>query len=270
MTFLGILINSLEMTLEITEDRREELKHLLQEWLSKKSTTLKEIQSLLGKLSFVCSTVRSGRIFLSRIIQQISNMPVRGRKRLTKDFRMDVSWWCSFMDKFNGKSMIPTDWSHPDEVFSRDALLKMCGGWLKPDFFKAHFPEHYKKVQNIHINEFELLAILVALRVWSSRIKNQNLLAYSDNQCTVEIINTGKAKNKFAQRCLWEIVWILASNNACLKLVHISSECNRIPDILSCWWEGQEQQQRYQVFTAGIKTVETLIEPELFNIWHKW
>ena len=57
MVFLGILVDALRMMLEITPERRQEIIALLDEWSDKKTTTLRDIQVLVGKLSFVCSTV---------------------------------------------------------------------------------------------------------------------------------------------------------------------------------------------------------------------
>ena len=62
--FLGILFNTITLTLEITQDRLDEILELLNTWTSKKSATLKELQSLLGKLNFAASTICAGRVFV--------------------------------------------------------------------------------------------------------------------------------------------------------------------------------------------------------------
>ena len=58
--FLGILYNTISMTMELTGERRAELQRLIKHWIEKDSATLKEIQQILGKLNFACSTVRAG------------------------------------------------------------------------------------------------------------------------------------------------------------------------------------------------------------------
>ena len=68
MTFIGGLFNTETMTIEITEDRLNELRLLLS-WLNREKASLKDIQSLLGKLNFVAACVRPGRIFISRMIK---------------------------------------------------------------------------------------------------------------------------------------------------------------------------------------------------------
>ena len=271
MIFLGILINTILMTLEIMAERREELAAILKDWTVKKSATLKEIQSLLGKLNFVCTTVRAGRVFITRIIEEIKGFPRNGRRRLSTQIRKDINWWRLFMTQFDGITIIPEPtWCRPDEVIATDASLIMGGGWSRPNYFKTVYPEWLKNKPDVSINELELITVVVALKLWGRRVKNANILAYCDNQSSVDIVNSGKARNKFAQSCLRETVFLLAHNNAVLKLVYLSSESNRIPDALSRWWMGHEQQQRFRKLTHHIDTKEDIVNRELFRFTHDW
>ena len=77
--FLGILFNTLAMTMQITKERLDEIKALLNEWEKKRMMTLRELQSLLGKLNFATSTVRAGRVFLARIINETKGFPMNGK-----------------------------------------------------------------------------------------------------------------------------------------------------------------------------------------------
>ena len=69
MTFIGILFNTEKMTLEVTPERLVEIRSLLTVWLNKETASIKEIQSLLGKLNFIAACVRPGRIFISRMLK---------------------------------------------------------------------------------------------------------------------------------------------------------------------------------------------------------
>ena len=64
MVFLGVLFNTVTMTVEVTPQRLVEIRSLVEQWLEKESATLKEVQSLLGKLNFVGACVRPSRIFV--------------------------------------------------------------------------------------------------------------------------------------------------------------------------------------------------------------
>ena len=65
MTFIGVLFNSQDLTLSVTPERVKEILELVNIWLLKSTATLKEQQSLIGKLSFIASCVHSSRIFIA-------------------------------------------------------------------------------------------------------------------------------------------------------------------------------------------------------------
>ena len=53
MTFISIVFNTEKMTMGVTPGRLHEIQLLLQTLLGKETASLKEIQSLLGKLNFI-------------------------------------------------------------------------------------------------------------------------------------------------------------------------------------------------------------------------
>ena len=61
MLCLGIWIDTLNMSLSVPSFRVTELQRELERWLTKSKFTRREIQQLLGKLSFVSACVRPGR-----------------------------------------------------------------------------------------------------------------------------------------------------------------------------------------------------------------
>ena len=67
VTCLGVLFDTINFTMSVTPDRLLELQtDLLPTWITKKSATKTELQSLIGKLAFVSKCVRPGRLFLTR------------------------------------------------------------------------------------------------------------------------------------------------------------------------------------------------------------
>ena len=68
MVFLGILVDTISCTLSITRDRLDEISALVEDWLGRSRCSFKDLQSLLGKLHFVSSCVRPGRLFVSRLL----------------------------------------------------------------------------------------------------------------------------------------------------------------------------------------------------------
>ena len=129
MVFLGIQVNILEMTLSIPEDKWLELKQELSVWLTLEKASLKEVQKLTGLLNFACRCVRSGRVYLSRILNFLRTLPKFGKRQVPQSVREDVKWWLEFAHNFNGVTLIPEhDWSLPDAKVSSDSCLSGGGG----------------------------------------------------------------------------------------------------------------------------------------------
>ena len=62
MVFIGVLFDSETLTLLVTQERLEEIKRLIEAWLNFESATVKQLQSLIGKLNFVAHCVKPSRI----------------------------------------------------------------------------------------------------------------------------------------------------------------------------------------------------------------
>ena len=154
------------------------------------------------------------------------------------------------MTDFNGVAIIPMEnWIAPDIIFSTDASLESAGGWSNGEFFKQDFPQWIKNQSNVSINELEMVALLIGLKCWIRKGRNCNFLIYCDNKVTVEVLNAGKAKNKFSQACLQEACYITAKNNAVMKVVHLEGSLNRIPDCLSRWNKGGKYKKLFAKLT---------------------
>ena len=65
---MGIIPDSHAMEARLPEDKIERIKTALNEFRSRRSTTLQELQSLIGTLNFACKVISPGRPFLQRMI----------------------------------------------------------------------------------------------------------------------------------------------------------------------------------------------------------
>ena len=106
MDFLGNTVDSEKLTLEVSQDRKQELMHLLKKWVVKQYCTKKQLQSLIGKLSFITNCVQAGKIFISRMIQNLCDMPETGYVKVNEQTIKDVKWWIKFLPTFDGVSIL--------------------------------------------------------------------------------------------------------------------------------------------------------------------
>ena len=66
--FMGNILDSYAMEARLPEDKIQRIKTTFSEFRSKRSTTLQELQSLIGTLNFACKVICPGRTFLQRMI----------------------------------------------------------------------------------------------------------------------------------------------------------------------------------------------------------
>jgi hypothetical protein len=234
MEFLGVLFDVNTMTMSVTPQRVNEILELVDWWLGKHKATKQQLQSLIGKLQFVAKCVRAGRIFISRLLLILPSLK-RSHHRfyVNSQFKKDLIWWRTFLNHFNGVTIIPDMvWSAPDALLSTDACLSSLGGWSGKHYFSRLFPD-YILAQDYHISILELYAIVIALKLWAPIVTNSRVQVYCDNSASVFVINTGRTKDKVMLALIREIAYLCATNNCQLRALHISGSNNRLADLMS-------------------------------------
>ena len=108
ITYLGILIDSTDLTIKVPHDKRTEIIDTLNTWSYRKKCTKRELLSLIGKLSFICKVIRPGRMFLRRLITLSTSVKqLHHHISLNKEARADIQWWIQNLPHLNQKSIIP-------------------------------------------------------------------------------------------------------------------------------------------------------------------
>ncbi|KAI8503309.1 hypothetical protein Bbelb_191300 [Branchiostoma belcheri] len=253
IVFLGRTVDSIRMTIEVTPERLSDTLAELDRWRVKTSVRRHEVESLLGKLHFLGSCVRPGRLFVSRMILLLRRYSDR-HQRLSIDceFRKDLLWWSTFLPCYNGVSLIPrTGWTEPDAVFSSDACLTGCGGFLHStgEYFHATFPPSVL-ASNPCINSLELLSILVCARLWGKHWAGSRIVVMCDNEASVTVLNSGRSRSPFLQTCLRNLWLCAAVGQFELRAIHIPGLENRLADHLSRWTSSKYHQNEFLRLSA--------------------
>ena len=97
----------------------------------KKSCSMKELESLVGKLAHASQVVQSGKTFMRRMFELNA---VRGRSqsmvRLNCGFKSDIMWWATFLETWNGVSMKePGSGQATVEIWTDASGGWGCGAW---------------------------------------------------------------------------------------------------------------------------------------------
>ena len=141
MIFLGVLFNSVTMTMEVTPDRLEQILSELSKWDHKVFASKCEIQQLIGKLQFIAKCVKPGRLFIARMLDTLRSISHNQDKiRLSTEFRADVFWWQKFVECYNGVSIIgDIHFSKPGGIFKTDACLVVAAEFATMNAFRGNF-----------------------------------------------------------------------------------------------------------------------------------
>jgi hypothetical protein len=273
MTFLGVLFNTETMTMEITPNRLIEIRSLVKVWLNKKVATLKELQSLLGKLNFIGACVKPSRIFVARLLnwlRQLYGADKKIKHRIPDEVKKDLLWWNEFLPKYNGISLLYLGpWCEPDTILSCDACLEGCGGFWEGNYFHALFPSEILSF-NLHIGALEMLALVLCLHLWASNFRHSRIVILCDNLSTCIAINSGKAKCPFLQKYIREICFISAVYEFEIKAQHISSSENRLADHLSRFEQGEFHRNEFFSLTKNYRLKEFSVKSTDFDILNPW
>ena len=135
--------------------------------------------------------VRAGRVFIARLINELSGFPQHDWQKLTTEMKKDIVWWRHFIQHYNGISILwLTDTQVVDVVMAMDSSLIGTGAICNNEFFHTKYPliicQKYTNIAHL-----ELLAIILAIKTWASEIHGKVLHLSCDNQACVEIVNSG-------------------------------------------------------------------------------
>jgi hypothetical protein len=94
MEFLGIICDTDKLVLEIPDDKLKDIHRILLCWINKEFAKLKEIQSLVGKLNFIASCVKPGRIYMSRLLNWLRDVYGQSSNISVPTLvQKDIKWW---------------------------------------------------------------------------------------------------------------------------------------------------------------------------------
>ena len=154
LVFMGIEIDTVEGVMRLPSEKLQRLQLEIQRWMERKSTTKRELLSLIGQLQHACCVVRPGRSFLRRMIA-LSTVPkeLHHRVRLSKEFRSDLRWWGMFIAEWNGVGMLSSVvCANPCAVVTSDALGSWgCGAFSNSgEWFQVECPTCWQALHAYH------------------------------------------------------------------------------------------------------------------------
>ena len=229
----GLEVCSVAMEVRLPQDKVQKALQLLHICANKRTIKLKQLQSLIGTLSFATKAVVAGRTFLRRLINLTIGVNNSSHHiNVNSQARLDIKAWQEFLLKFNGRRLISSQvWSTSvDFKFFSDAsgmgYAAICGHkWIQ-----GSFPESWRQV-NIAVKE--LLPITLAFRLWHSMFSNKNIVFHVDNMAVVMVLQSQTSREPNIMKLLRPMVVQSMLSNIQFYAQHIIGKHNLIPDLLS-------------------------------------
>ena len=256
MVFLGIEVNTILLTLTIPKEKWQEILNILKLWETKLWATRNQVQKLCGLLNFACRCVRSGRVYLSRILNYLRSFKSEKPQKVTDQVKQDVKWWIDFAPRYNRVSlMLENTWSEPDEIISSDSCLIGGGALTCNNFVQWSYPNIIKHKQ-YNINKLECLMVVVAIKLLGKDLTRKRIIANCDNLVSVLAINSGSSRDPIIQKCLRELHAVTAIVDCEIRAKFIKGSTNRIPDSLSRWDLDKKYRKDFWEQTACMKLTQ--------------
>lgn len=237
ITFLGIKLNTLSMTISLPKEKIDDLYKLLRSTEKRIKLTKRDLQVLAGKLNFATQCIYGGSFFLRRIHDEIARLRRPWHKvRVNTDILEDVRWWIAFLESFNG-TMEMID-PRPTTPLYTDACTLAAGAVYENKF--AYVPwQNWPHTSHLHINVKETLAIEMALRRWALELRNRKAVIHCDNRTAVANLNRKTSRNPTIMSSLRRMFWLSAKYNFRIQAVFIPGVSNGLADAVSRLHEGE-------------------------------
>ena len=227
--WLGIIINSVDMSLSIPDGKLAEVLDTVKACAGKRSIHRRKYESLLGKLMHIAKCVQPARAFMSRLLQALRESQGWFVK-VTPAIRADLAWFTEFAEHWNGTAIIPPD--NPSIFIQVDASLTGIGGTDGHRAYSGRVAQDDDPARDI--NELEAINVIVALHTFLSQAhKGQHILVEWDNLATVQAIKWGRARNEVLAECARMAWMVQAVLDVSISFTHIAGVNNDTADALS-------------------------------------
>jgi hypothetical protein len=235
----GIQLDTVRMIMSVTIERKAAAVQLIKKVLQQKTISRRKMQSLCGKLAFLCRAVPVGRVFMNRALA-VLRLAQNNKISVSSEMRKDLDWWLRFLPEWQGTAAIPTrDWTAQTTIkFNTDASTGQGMGAVFGKQWVSHMwsPDELKLAQReekLSAPFLELAAIAIAIDVWGSTWSGERVTVFCDCMPVVAILNKGSSRSDAMVALLRSITSIAIHHNFEIRAAHVPGRDNLHCDLLS-------------------------------------
>jgi len=262
LIFLGLQIDSVEQTVSVPQEKLKKCTEKVENALACKEMPLRDLQSLIGSLSFICKAISPGRAFLRRLIDLTCGVKSPCFKiPLSVGAKSDLKMWLIFLRDYNGISIIPDQaWFGEEDLHLFTDACKSIGfgGFFRGKWFQGKWPKSCVKYS---IAWMEFFPIVVAVVLWGNTLRGKRVVLRTDNQSVVDIINKQTSRCPSIMKLVRFFVLQCMKCNLAFCARHIPGKNNKVADALSRF-----QMERFREEAPGAELRETRIPQFLWDL----
>ena len=268
MVFLGVLFDTIQMTMSVPAEKIQELRVELDHWVKKTTAVRRDLQSILGKLFWVSRMVRHSRPFMSRLLQQLRDLKdIADTKRmpLSQEAKKDLIWWSTYLRTFNGINLIINSednfqsleqlMSSPFKVYAGDATLWGGGGWYRDEYWSRAFPTFLKNPKiPVHIKEFWVL--VASCWIWGDDWSGGAVYLFCDNDSVCDSISYQRPRDPDLSSLLREFLYVVCLKKFAPIIRKIDTKSNYLADHISRRYDHESAENLFHsVGRPGMKRI---------------
>ena len=229
ITFLGVELNSLDMSIRLPPEKVVKFKSMLKDFKQRKRISRKQLEKLCGKLSWAASVVKAGRCYLRQIFDLLGPLRKTNHKtRCNTGFYDDISWWIQTMDIFPGKRILL---NKPVQTVIIDACDEGSGFMFKGDWGYVNWQRDFPHLYPAHINTKETISAIFAVWRWCNHFKDSKVLFITDSTTARSNIFKGTSRNPEIMPWLRHLHMLSVIYNFDILSCHIPGHCMPADDI---------------------------------------
>lgn len=226
IVFLGFVLNSVSMTVKVTNEKCEKIQQSCRNLLQRNEMLILEVAQVIGYLVSCLPGVQYGKLHY-RNLEIDKNKALAKNKGnyqatmcLSSDAKSDLIWWAqniknesNFINRNVAEIEIKSD-------ASKLGWGAICGSYTAQGMWTS-------TEKCLHINLLELTAVLFALKSFALYIRGKHVKVYIDNYTAVRYVNEmGGTKSPDSNTVAKEIWMWCIQNNVWITACHLPGELN--------------------------------------------